>query len=147
MGSGVLEMGKTFKLQVVTPERQVLAVDAESAVLPGAKGSFGVLAEHAPMLAALKPGVVKVTHGGKTDLYSCGGGYAEVTGDKLIVLADSLEAPSDIDSERAKKALKRAEERLSGRPPGTDVDRAMAALDRARARLAVLEAQLAGSQK
>lgn len=139
-------MGKTFKLQVVTPERQVLAVDAESVVLPGVRGSFGVLAEHTPMLAALKPGVLKVTHGGKTDLYSCGGGYAEVTGEKAIVLADSLEAPADIDGERAKKALKRAEERLSTRPPGTDLDRAQAAMDRARARLVVLEARLAGSR-
>jgi F-type H+-transporting ATPase subunit epsilon len=140
-------MAKTFKLKIVTPERQAVALDADSIILPGAAGSFGVLPEHAPILAALKPGVLKVTHGNQCDLYACSGGYAEVTGEQVIVLADALETGSEIDAERAKKAQQRAEERLSKKPDGTDVPRALSALERARARLIVLEAHLAASKK
>ncbi len=140
-------MAKTFKLSIVTPERQAVSLDADSVILPGLLGSFGVLAEHAPMLAALKPGLVKVEHGNVCDLYACSGGFAEVTGDKLIVLADSLESSGEIDADRAKKALQRAEERLTKRPAGTDAERAQKALDRARARLIVLETQLAAAKK
>jgi len=140
-------MSKTFKLSIVTPERQAVSLDADSVILPGLMGSFGVLAEHAPMLTALKPGVVKVEHGNVCDLYACAGGFAEVAGDKLVVLADGLEAAGDIDADRAKKALQRAEERLAKRAEGIDLDRAQKALERARARLVALESQLASAKK
>jgi len=132
-------MAKTFQLKIVTPERQAVAIDAESVILPGLKGSFGVLADHAPMLSALKPGVIKVAHGNVCDVYACSGGYAEVTGDQVIVLADALENGGEIDKERAQKALARAEDRLAKHEAGIDMDRAALARDRARTRMQVFD--------
>jgi len=132
-------MAKTFQLKIVTPERQVVSLDVESVILPGLEGSFGVLANHAPMLSALKPGLIKVAHGNVCDVYACSGGYAEVTGDSVIVLADALENGGEIDPERAKKALQRAEDRLTKHEAGIDIDRAALARDRARTRIQLFE--------
>jgi len=139
-------MAKTLKLKIVTPERQVLAKDVEQVILPGSAGSFGVLPEHAPTLAALKPGVLQVLHGKESEIYSCSGGYAEVTGEEVVILADALELGAEINEERAKKAQQRAEDRLSKKPQGLDVARAHASLERAKARLAVLN-QYVGAKK
>jgi F-type H+-transporting ATPase subunit epsilon len=132
-------MAKTFKLKIVTLERQALVLDADQVVLPGVAGSFGVLAGHAPTLAALKPGILKVTHGPNVSTYSCTGGYAEVTGKDVVVLADAVELASDINVERAKKAMARAQERLAKREAGLDTLRAQASLERAKVRLALCE--------
>jgi F-type H+-transporting ATPase subunit epsilon len=140
-------MAKTLKLKIVTPERQVLTTDVDQVILPGVAGSFGVLPEHAPMLVALKPGVVKVLHGSQNEIYSCSGGYAEVTGEEVVLLADALETGAEIDSDRAKKAQQRAEERLSKRTEDIDTARAQAALLRALVRLKVYEQhQLTGKK-
>jgi F-type H+-transporting ATPase subunit epsilon len=140
-------MAKTLKLKIVTPERQVLTKDVDQVILPGVAGSFGVLPEHAPMLVALKPGMVKVLHGSQSEVYSCSGGYAEVTGEEVVLLADALETVVEINPERAKKAQQRAEERLAKRTEDTDTARAQAALLRALVRLKVYEQnQLAGKK-
>jgi F-type H+-transporting ATPase subunit epsilon len=140
-------MAKTLKLKIVTPERQVLTKDVDQVILPGVAGSFGVLPEHAPMVVALKPGMVKVLHGSQSEVYSCSGGYAEVTGEEVVLLADALETGVEINPERAKKAQQRAEERLAKRTEDTDTARAQAALLRALVRLKVYEQnQLAGKK-
>lgn len=136
----VLDMAKTFKLKIVTPERQALVSDVEQVVLPGVAGSFGVLAGHASTLAALKPGVLKVMQpGNKSEVYACTGGYAEVTGKEVVVLADAIELAADINIERAKKAHQRALDRLAKRADDLDLARAQAALERAKVRLALGE--------
>lgn len=135
-------MAKTFKLKIVTPERQALAEDVEQVILPGVAGSFGVLAGHAPTLAALKPGVLKVLRSGSSDVYMCAGGYAEVSGKDVTVLADAVEKANEIDVERAKQALTRAQERIDQKPEKLDLERAKEALDRAKVRIAVAEAAL-----
>ncbi len=85
-------MAKTFKLQVVTPEKQHLNEDVTFVALPGLVGEFGVLPGHAPLLSALKKGVMKVEKDRESRTYRIGGGYAEVRGDSVIVLAETLEA-------------------------------------------------------
>jgi F-type H+-transporting ATPase subunit epsilon len=140
-------MAKTLKLKIVTPERQVLTKDVDQVILPGVAGSFGVLPEHAPMLVALKPGMVRVLHGNQSEVYSCSGGYAEVTGEEVVLLADALETGAEINPDRAKKAQQRAEERLAKRIEGIDTARAQAAVLRAMVRLKVYEQnQLAGKK-
>jgi F-type H+-transporting ATPase subunit epsilon len=126
---------ETFGLDVVTPNRRVLTMEADSLVLPGEDGFFGVRPGHHPLMAAIRPGWMVVRRAGAEQRFAVGGGFAEVLPNRVNVLVSSCERDSDIDVERATKARERAEKRLRVR--GTDVDRERAAraLERARARL------------
>ena len=126
----------TSKLEVVTPQKKILAVEVESVIAPGTEGYLGVLPRHAPLLAILKSGVVYYRKvGGKTEHMAVSGGFMEAGPDKVIILADMAELSAEIDIERARRAKERAEKRLRERPPGLDRDRAEKALQRSLARL------------
>ena len=84
-----------FKLQVLTPDARVLEAEVESLVLPGVGGLFGVLARHAPMVAALRPGIMKIGRTGETDFCVVGDGAAEVSPDGVLVLAESFIRATD----------------------------------------------------
>jgi F-type H+-transporting ATPase subunit epsilon len=122
-----------FKLSVVTPEKVVLEQDVRSIVAPGSEGYLGVLTDHAPLITALIPGKLTVTDNAGSEVYYClSGGFLEVSGNIATVLADAIEAPDEIDIERARRAEQRARERLSHRSDsGIDEARAEAALARA----------------
>ena len=98
-------MAGTFKFELVTPERMVLSQDASQVVVPGFEGEFTVLPHHAPVISALRPGVVDATLGDARKLrVFVKGGFAEVDTDRLTILAErALEvdamAPGDIASE------------------------------------------------
>lgn len=133
-----------FNLQIVTPEREVFNGQVNSASLPGSEGSFGVLSGHAPLVAALNAGALTyVDNSGREQSMAIGGGFFQVMDDRAMVLADSAEAASEIDPERARQSLERARQRLSGGTLETGLelqrDRAQAALDRAQARMRVAE--------
>lgn len=125
-------------LEVVTPDRSVVDEEAQMVVAPGEYGEFGVLIGHTPFLTTLKTGMLRYNDkaGGERIVF-INGGFAEVLRDKVTVLAESAERRRDIDVERAKTALKRAEERLAAASRREDFDfvRAQAALQRAMARL------------
>jgi F-type H+-transporting ATPase subunit epsilon len=127
-----------LRLAIVTPTRAFVETDADSVVAPGSEGEFGILPGHAPLLATL--GIGELTYRIGRDEYHVAvvGGFAEVRNDKVIILAESAEAPSDIDRARAERARDRAEARLTGRSQ-EDVDyaRVTAALARALTRLQV----------
>lgn len=129
---------KTLILEVVTPDRQVVQTEADIVVLPGVQGQFGVLVNHIPFLSALEIGEMYYRKGGQIEYLFIGGGFAEVTGEKVTVLADSAELGKEIDIERARRAKERAERRLAaGRAADIDWARAEAALRRAMARMKV----------
>jgi F-type H+-transporting ATPase subunit epsilon len=129
---------KTLMLEVVTPDRQVVKTEADIVVLPGVQGQFGVLVNHIPFLSALEIGEMYYRKGGQIEYLFIGGGFAEVTGEKVTVLADSAELGKEIDIERARRAKERAERRLAaGRTGDIDWARAEAALRRALARMKV----------
>ncbi len=129
---------KTLLLEVVTPDRQVVQTEADIVVLPGVQGQFGVLVNHIPFLSALEIGEMYYRKGGQIEYLFIGGGFAEVTGEKVTVLADSAELGKEIDVERARRARERAERRLAaGRAADIDWARAEAALRRAIARMKV----------
>jgi F-type H+-transporting ATPase subunit epsilon len=86
-------------------------------VLPGAAGEMGVLPHHAPVLAILKYGVIKIRKDGKEDLFAVAGGLAEVQPDLVTILADAAENVEDIDITRAQAAKKRAEDALTQLKP------------------------------
>jgi F-type H+-transporting ATPase subunit epsilon len=98
-------MAGTFKFELVTPERMLLSQDASAVVVPGVEGEFTVLPKHAPVISALRPGVVDATLGDARRLrVFVKGGFAEVDADRLTVLAErALEveamSPADIAAE------------------------------------------------
>lgn len=126
---------KTFKLEIVTPERIVLDKEIASLVAPGIDGSLGILANHAPLMAELTTGELwmREADGGET----CGaisGGFMEVFQNHVRILADTAELACDIDVERAEAAKRRAEERLA-HAQEVDRARAEASLRRAASRI------------
>lgn len=127
----------TMRLEIVTAERSVYAEDVSIVVAPGIDGELGILPSHAPLLTALKPGEIRVVKEGEESFISVGGGFMEVMGNKVIVLADTAEHAEEIDIQRAEEALKKAQERLTSRTTDIDLDRAMAAARRSQARLKV----------
>ena len=129
----------TIRCEIVSQDRTVFQGDVDIVVLPGAAGEMGILPHHAPVLAILKDGVIKVRRDGKEDLFTVAGGMAEVQPDIVTVLADAAENIEDIDIIRAKAAKKRAEEALTNLKP-EDHDaylRMEAALRRSNLRLEV----------
>jgi F-type H+-transporting ATPase subunit epsilon len=103
----------TIRCEIVSQDRTVFQGDVDIVVLPGAAGEMGVLPHHAPVLAILKYGVIKIRQGGKEDLFAVAGGIAEVQPDIVTILADAAENIEDIDITRAKAAKKRAEDALA----------------------------------
>ena len=133
-------MAEQLTLELATPSRLVISAEVDEVVVPGSQGYFGVLPGHAPLLATLGIGEVTYRIGRDEFHVAASGGFAEVRNDKVIILADTAEAPGDIDRARAERARDRAEARLAGR--GTtqeeiDYTRAMGALARALTRLQV----------
>ncbi len=126
---------KLQRLEIVTPERKVYSKDVRMVVLPGSEGEFGVLPNHAPLVSALKIGIIRVHHEGKVTKIAVSGGFVEVRDSKVTVLANAAELSDQIDVERARAAKERAEQRLASPGPEVDMVRAKAALQRAINRL------------
>ena len=130
-------MAEHIKLEVVTPEKQVVNDSAQIVMAPGSMGEFGVLSGHTPFMTSLNTGAIHYRdENGKDQYVFVSGGFAEALPDKVTVLAESAERMEDIDIERAKAALERAENRLADRAQ-EDIDfiRAKAALERSLVRI------------
>jgi F-type H+-transporting ATPase subunit epsilon len=91
--------------------------EADIVVLPGVLGEMGILPNHAPLLSALKFGILTVRSKGKEEVFTVAGGVVEVQPNLITVLADSAENVAEIDVARAEAARKRAEELLEQGPP------------------------------
>ena len=131
-------MDKAIHLEIVTPDKVVLSKQAAYVSVPGVAGIFGVLPNHAPLLAGLDIGCLSYDDEDKEKHYLfVGGGFTEVSNNKITVLAESAEPAEDIDESRALEAKHRAETRLKEKIDFVDLDRAQAALKRSIARLAV----------
>ncbi len=129
---------KELLLEVVTPERLVLSTEADVVVCPGVEGQFGVLVGHIPFLSALDIGEMYYRKGGQTEYLAVSGGFAEVTGEKVTIVAESAEKGREIDVERAKRAQERAEKRLAAaKTENIDWARAEAAMRRSLVRMKV----------
>jgi len=131
-----------MRFELATPTRLVVSSEVDEVVAPGTEGYFGVLPGHAAFLTTLGAGELTYRHGREEQHLAVIGGFAEVSGERVIVLAEGAERPEEIDRERAERAKKRAEQRLAGKSPTTaseeiDYTRALAALTRALTRLQV----------
>lgn len=130
-------MTETFKLEIVTPEKRVVDTAAEEVQIPGKNGYLGVLPGHAPLITELAVGEIRYRQNSSEQRLAVAWGFAEVLPNRVTILAETAEWPSEIDVERARKAKERAEQRLSSGDPSVDVERALDALHRAEARLDV----------
>ena len=133
-------MADNIRLEVVTPEKQVVNDLAQIVMAPGSMGEFGVLAGHTPFMTSLNTGAIHYRdESGKEQFVFVSGGFAEALPDKVTVLAGSAERMENIDVARAKEAVERAEKRLAeGRAKEkVDIARAKAALDRAVVRIRI----------
>lgn len=129
-------MADNMSLSIITPERTVLKdSNTEAVVIPVVDGSMGILHNHAPMVANLRVGVLRYKENGAFKRVALGGGFLELSNNKITVLADSAEVADSIDVIRAQEARKRAEARLRDRAANADRTRAEIALRRAINRL------------
>lgn len=127
---------RTLTLEVITPEVVALRTESTSVIVPGVDGQLGILCDHAPLLAGLKPGVITYKTESGTEHLVVSGGFIEVSNNRVSILAPAAEKAADIDFGRAEAAKKRAEERIA-KKENIDMARAQAALARATARLSV----------
>ncbi|SHN54608.1 F0F1 ATP synthase subunit epsilon [Desulfovibrio litoralis] len=129
-------MEKMLQVEIVTPDRLVLDEKADYVSATGIGGEFGVLPNHVPYLTALKIGSLYYKANGKNHYAFISGGFAEVSDNKVTILAESAELVEQIDLERAKKAKERAEKRLASKED-YDQSRAEIALQRAIIRISL----------
>lgn len=108
----------TLRVEIVSPDGSVFNGQARGIKVPGVQGSFEVLYDHAPMLAAFDIGVIRVTSDSDSSIeFATSGGFLEVVNNSVTVLAETAEPASGIDVDRAKAAEQRALERLQNGSP------------------------------
>jgi F-type H+-transporting ATPase subunit epsilon len=132
-------MADTFQLEIVTPEKKVVDTAAAEVQIPGKNGYLGVLPGHAPLITELAVGEITYRDGGEEQKLAVAWGFAEVLPNKVTILAETAERPSEIDVERARKAKERAEQRLTSGDTNVDVERSLNALHKAETRLEVAQ--------
>ena len=107
-------MADTFQLELVSPERLLLSRQVEMAVIPSAEGEMGVLPGHAPMVVALRGGVISVReNGAESERLFVAGGFAEVSPDRCTVLADEATPVANVSRAEAERRLSEAEAALA----------------------------------
>lgn len=105
-------MAKTFKFEVVTPEKIFYSDDVDMIVFNRSDGEMGVLADHMPMVVAMEIGELRITKGEDTLIAAVADGFVEITDKGVTAIVDSAEWPDEIDVERANRAMKSAEDKL-----------------------------------
>jgi F-type H+-transporting ATPase subunit epsilon len=110
--------------ELVSPERVLASVQADMVVVPGEEGDFGVLAQHAPVLSLLRPGLIEIYEGNAvSERVFVEGGFAEVNPNGLIVLAEAANPLSELSLDEARSLLQRAEDDLSDAKEPTEAER------------------------
>jgi F-type H+-transporting ATPase subunit epsilon len=130
-----MALPEKIHLEIVTPDKQLFSGSVDTVTLPSTKGCLGILPGHAPLLAELGTGEISYRMGDHTEYLFCSRGFTEVLPERVVILAQTGEAASDIDVKRAEEAKSRAERRLASKDPGIDFARAELALLRAFSRL------------
>lgn len=130
---------KLLEVEVITPERLAFKDQASFVVLPGFEGEIGVLPGHAPLLAQLSLGALRITKDGETVPFAVSGGFAEVRDNQVKVFAETAEMEKEIEPERARLALERAKKEIVAAANPQDLELAQAALRRALLRLRISE--------
>ncbi len=129
-----------LELEIVTPERLAYSDTVDAVVLPGSEGELGVLPHHAPLVAMLGVGELRIRKAGSEESFAIVGGFLQVLPDKVVVMAETADMASEIDLEKAQEARREAERALeTGYTEGADLAAARAALQQALLRIRVAE--------
>lgn len=104
--------GNTVALEVATPHGKALSTEADMVQVPSSAGEFGVLPNHLPILAVLKPGVMKFERDGKTQRAAISSGFVEADATRVRIVTEAFVAPEDVDATEARSDLEAAEARL-----------------------------------
>lgn len=128
-------MAKEFMLTILTPQKRFLSSEVEQVIFDTPKGRIGLMADHMPMVAAVAYGIMEICVEGKWRTAAVGQGFAEVGHNMAEFFVDSIEWAEDIDTARAREALRRAEQRLRNDLSRIEVLRNQAAMARAIGRL------------
>jgi F-type H+-transporting ATPase subunit epsilon len=130
-----------LKLEIVTPEKRVIDETVDSVTVPTLTGEAGILPNHAPLISALKPGILSFNNKGTTERLAVAGGFVEVSSDKVSVMTDSAETSAEIDVEAARSEREAAEKAMAAAASSSIEDTADV---RDRLELANTRLQLAG---
>ncbi len=128
-----------FKLKIITPDRIFYEGEASMVEFNTTEGEIGVLKGHIPLTVVISPGILTITEEDGVKEAALHAGFAEILQESVVIMAEIIEWPEEIDLDRAKSAKDRAEERLRTKTPETDVARAETALMRALARINVIK--------
>ena len=127
-----------MRLEIITAEREVYADDVDVLVAPGLEGQLGILPHHAPLMTALQPGELMIRKDGEESYLAVTGGFLEVIGNKVTILADACEHSHEIDEERAQAAVDKAREEIVRLGANQQLAQAAVAMHRAQSRLNVV---------
>lgn len=130
-------MAKTFQLEIIASDRVFFNGQCESLVFPGLDGAHGVLANHEMTVTCINAGEMKYKIDGEWQYAAVSDGYVEITSNHVIILADTVEKPEEIDVKRAEEAKQRAEEKLRQKQSIMEYYHTQAALNKAMNRLKV----------
>ena len=118
-----------FQFELVTPEKLLFSGEVDQVDVPGAEGDFGVLANHAPIVATLRPGVLTIHTGNGEQKIVVLGGFAEFSSNCLTVLADAAGVLEEFDRALVDDRITECEQRISKTDPGVELDRLVTQLD------------------
>ena len=130
-----------LKLEIVTPEKKVFDDSVDTVTVPTASGEAGILPNHAPLVSALKPGILSYTNKGSVERFAVSGGFVEVSANRVSVLTDAAQTASEIDTDAARADREAAEKALAAQATAA-LDETEA--DRERLESANVRLQLAG---
>jgi F-type H+-transporting ATPase subunit epsilon len=133
---------ETLFLEVTTPEGVLVSQEVDMVIVPGTEGEFGVLPGHINFLSGIVPGELRFYHEGVREYMAVSSGFAEVSNNRVSIVADAAEKACDIDLDRACGARDRARERMEKEKDPADFLRAEVALKRAISRIKVAEKAL-----
>ena len=128
-----------FLVRIITPDRVFFEGQGDMVEFNTTEGEIGVLPGHIPMTVIVKPGILYIHEAQEEKKAALHAGFAEILPEGVTILAETIEWPGEIDENRAKSAMERAEHRLQDKAPNTDIARAETALQRAIARIQVIK--------
>ena len=132
-------MADKVAFELVSPERLLISADVDMVVLPGSEGDFGVLPGHAPVISTLRPGALEIYEGENvSERYFVAGGFAEVAGARLTVLAEQSIALADLDRADLEQQIQNAQEDVADAKDDQTRDKAQERLDQLSEILATL---------
>ena len=130
-------MDKKLRLQIITPERQVLGREVDFVAMPAHEGEMGVLYRHISFVVQLKEGILRYKSGQEEEVFAISGGFVEINNNEVSVFAEAAEFAEEIDTERARQALQLAKNTIVSGGKDMNINSAQAAIRRAAARMKV----------